>query len=296
MKIYNEKDNYDSSSQINGLHLFHSLSTRPLVNHTKRYHNEKAINQLWYTAWSILSAKKIFPSCLFNLHTDSLGAKLLEKLPYDNIIVDLDNLDTHLNLFASAKFVALESEPLGAIHIDGDVILTNPLAENMLNYEQNEVIVQNYEKTYLRELSLITPIIPNAYDLFGQGSFCCGIIGINNQKLKEDYINSYWKYSSILKKNSKIVDSIMESSPSVIFDLLFEQSNLYSLCVKGKYNVKRLCRNLSNVFEMRHMGISHYIAAIKHYEENITKCKAAVKEMAPEIYERLSKAEMEGLE
>lgn len=295
MKIYNANDCYDSSSQMNEFHLFHSLSTRPIVTHTKRYHNDRAINQLWYTAWSILSAKKIFPTCTFNLHTDNLGAKLLDKLPYNNIIVDLDNLDTHLNLFASAKFVALEAEPLGAIHIDGDVILTNPLAEKMLNYEQNEVIVQNFEKSYTRELALITPIIPNASSIFGRGSFCCGIIGIANQKLKDEYISSYWKYASILKKQSRIVDIIMKSNPNVIFDLLLEQSNLYSLCVDGKYNVKRLCRNLSNVFEMRHMGISHYIAGIKHLEENITACKAAVKEMAPVVYERLLKAEMEGI-
>lgn len=296
MKVYNSTGEITSiTTPVNKLKLFHSLSTKPMQQAPYRFNNQKSFNNFWYTAWSVLSAKQTFPNCQFNLHTDDLGARLLEDLPYDNIYTDLNTLDTHRNLFASAKFKALEVEELGAIHIDGDVILTNPLAAAMLNYEMNEVIVQNSEPTYQREITLIKPLIRNADVLFGKGSFCCGVIGINNQKLKDRYIDEYFKYAAVLKKNSNIIDTIMQCNPRVIFDLIFEQANLFRLCVEGKYPVKRLCKNVSEIFQLRHSGISHYIGSLKHKEENIARCKAAVKEMAPEIYTRLDVAEMEGI-
>lgn len=296
MKIYNNTGEVTIiTTPAEKLKLFHSLSTKPMQQAPYRFNNQKTFNQFWYTAWSILSAKQNIPDCQFNLHTDDIGARLLDGLPYDNIITDLNGLDTHLNLFASAKFKALEVEELGAIHIDGDVILTNPLAIEMLNYEMNEVIVQNSEPTYHREIALIKPLIHNAEELFGKGSFCCGVIGINNQKLKDRYIDEYFKYAAVLKKNSNIIDTIMQCNPRVIFDLIFEQANLFRLCVEGKYPVKRLCKNVSEIFQLRHSGVSHYIGSLKHKEENIARCKAAVKEMAPEIYTRLAVAEMEGI-
>lgn len=296
MNIYNSTGDITViTTPTEKVKLFHSLSTRPIKNAPYRFHNQKTFNQFWYTAWSILSAKENIPGCQFNLHTDDTGARLLEGLPYDNIYTDLNELDTHLNLFASAKFKALEAEELGAIHIDGDVILTNPLAIEMLNYEMNEVIVQNAEPIYQRELSLIKPLIHDADRLFGKSSFCCGVIGIANQELKDKYIGDYWRYAAILKRNGHIVDTIMKCNPRVIFDLLFEQARLYTLCVEGKYPVKRLCKNVSGIYELRHSGVSHYIGSLKHKEENIARCKAAVKEMAPEIYARLAVAEMEGI-
>ncbi len=296
MNVYNSNGEVTIiTTPTEKLKLFHSLSTKPMQQAPYRFHNQKTFNQFWYTAWSILSAKQNIPGCQFNLHTDDIGARLLDGLPYDNIITDLNGLDTHLNLFASAKFKALEAEELGAIHIDGDVILTNHLAIEMLNYEMNEVIVQNSEPTYQREIALIKPLIHNANDLFGKGSFCCGVIGIANQKLKDKYIEDYFRYASVLKRNSALIDTITESNPRVIFDLIFEQAHLYTLCVEGKYPVKRLCKNVSGIYDLRHSGVSHYIGSLKHKEENVARCKAAVKEMAPDIYTRLEVAEMEGI-
>lgn len=296
MKIYNStgeiKQIITPKAQ---LQLFHSLSTRPLLDFYHRWENDKAINTLWFYAWSILSAKHTFPDCQFNLHTDNAGARLLEGLPYDNIITDLNQLNTHLNLFASAKFAALANESLGAIHIDGDVILFKEQAKDMLDYEGKDVIIQNYESTYNKELALITPLMPNANKLFGQGSFCCGVVGINNQTLKDAYIESYWRYANIVKNNSELINDFMKMDPTILFDLLFEQSNLYTLCSNGNYAVKHLCRTLKNVIELQHTGISHYMGRLKHKEDNIARCKAAVKEMAPEIYTRLEVAEMEGI-
>ena len=295
MKIYNEYGEFtEIITPVECIKLCHSLSSRP-IKKALLNGNTKAFVQYWYTAWSVLSAKANIPTCKFNLHTDDTGAELLEGLPYNNIIVDLNDLDTHLNLFASAKYIALQKEDIGRIHIDGDVILDNPLAIEMLNYEMCDIIVQNYESTYGRELSFIKPIIPRAEEYFGKGAFCCGILGFNKQEAKEKFIESYFAFANILKSHSDIIDKINKYQPDVIFDLLFEQANLYTLCLNNKYTVKRLCRRFNDIFELRHFGINHYISKIKYLEENIAKCKAAVKEMSPEIYERLSIAEVEGI-
>ncbi len=296
MKIYNELGEVtEITTPVETIKLCHSLSSRPIKSALLKG-NSKAFVQYWYTAWSILSAKANLHTCKFNLHTDDIGKRLLEGLPYDNIVVDLNELDTHINLFASAKYLALQKEELGTIHIDGDVILDSPMASEMLNYEMCDIIVQNYESTYRREIMFIKPIIHRAEEYFGKGAFCCGIIGFNKQAAKDKFIDSYFSFARTLNSYPDLIDKINKYQPDVIFDLLFEQANLYTLCLNNKYTVKRLCRKLADIFELRHSGVNHYISKIKYLEENIAKCKAAVKEMAPEIYERLSKAEMEGLE
>jgi hypothetical protein len=81
-----------------------------------------------------------------NLHTDKRGYEYLKMCPYDNIFVDLDNVDLPSSrLYAAVKFKVMEKYPLGAIHIDGDVLLKNSNLLEHLLFDDYDVIVQSVE-------------------------------------------------------------------------------------------------------------------------------------------------------
>lgn len=80
------------------------------------------------------------------LYADSQGARVLAdklKLPYDEVIVNLDDfhcLSCHWAL-AKVKTYSLQTEPF--IHIDGDIFLPRPLSEEVL---KGRIIAQNKEQ------------------------------------------------------------------------------------------------------------------------------------------------------
>ena len=277
------------------LSLFHSFRSEPFLEFN-RYSQTKALySNLWYFAWGVLSAKSIFPECVFNLHTDNKGAEYLGSLPYDSITTDLEGVNQSKYLWAAGKFTALKNESLGAIHIDGDVILSNLKAKQLLSYEGNDVICQNKEGLYKREIEVITPILPFASTLFNKGALCCGVVGINNQALKDSYILEYESYSGVIRRNETFIAGLLNSNSCIAFDLLFEQSNLYNLCLNGNYNVKTLCRNLSELPNLKYSGYEHFMGRAKYEEANILRAKEAVKALNIDFYNLLMEKEYKGL-
>lgn len=94
-------------------------------------------------ALSCMSIKE--QSGKITLYTDSKGAQMLVdklRLPYDEVIVNLDDfhcLSCHWAL-AKVKTYSLQTEPF--IHIDGDIFLPCPLSEEVL---RGRIITQNKE-------------------------------------------------------------------------------------------------------------------------------------------------------
>lgn len=292
MKIYSPDNNsFVETDTTQPLRLFHSFRSKPFVEFTRYSDTQALFTNLWYFAWSVLSAKSIFPNCTFNLHTDNKGVEYLSNLPYDVITTDLEGLKHSNYLWASGKFRALENEELGAIHIDGDVILSSTLAQELLMYEQNEVLVQNYEGIYAREIKYITPLLKNASNVFNKGSLCCGVIGINNQVLKQSYIETYNHYAHLINKYEHILSKTMNSNARITFDLLFEQSSLYNLCLEGNYKVKTLCRSLYELPNLKHSGYEHFMGKTKYENDNINRAKEAVRSLNLDFYNFLTDKE-----
>lgn len=208
-------------------------------------------------------------SCLYakkngfniNLHCDTTTNKYFSVAPYDNIYVDLDNVEKpHKRIYAHSKFYAMEKYPVGAIHIDGDVILMGPILKDLLNFDDYDVIVQcletkeNWNGAGLYELS--TEALKNCeYPEWAprecDSMYNCGIVGINNPELKKIYFETY--FNMIEQFKTKGID--MHSVP----DIIIEQKFLMDLCKYKNYKVKFLLDEKKLTTNASEIGYQHLI-------------------------------------
>lgn len=121
-------------------HFVHSLWTAPMQSDKRKLE----VTALVY-ALSVAYLKKL--GCSVNLHTDSLGKKLLEGIGYDNIYLTVEEIPKNISpkIFAYPKSIALDKEPVGTIHIDGDVFIkTEECLDRIFNHNC-ECVVQSCE-------------------------------------------------------------------------------------------------------------------------------------------------------
>ena len=102
----------------------HSYWSKPMKEKRWGYEPEELQRgDLLTFALSVLYIKKLGHTIV--LYTDDDGKKLLGELPYDEIYTTLNDIpeDIPPMMWAYGKFFAMKNEPLGAIHIDGDVFI-----------------------------------------------------------------------------------------------------------------------------------------------------------------------------
>lgn len=216
------------------LRIFHTLWTKPLKE-------ERTPVTLLCYAISFHYAKQMGAEVA--LHTDTLGAEMLSFIPYDEVIIDLDNIPEHITRFwAYGKLYATKQEPLGSVHIDGDVFLKNPsLAEYFC--ANHDLLTQSEEgddwrTDYTYELSQAAigiKDIPNGLDLFYPRSYNCGVVQFNNAELKKKYLDTYFKTVELSLSDptyenriAKIIDRFGDKG-SIIPDIITEQQFLHEI-------------------------------------------------------------------
>lgn len=221
------------------MRLFHSLWTKPALD--KRWDQSGQLEaNLWLYTLSVIFAKQQGFDIV--LHTDTLGQKLLGHLPYNQIYTTLDKIPSNIPtmIWAYGKFQALKEEPLGSIHIDGDVMLTSKNLVEALNFGSNDMIIQNIEWAYNHMLDYIQryQYCPMEY-LSTKHAYNCGIIGINNNKLKREYLDFYFTYTNRLSQNNAFKHKATQDK-YVCPDLVLEQWALTT--ISKPYKVKQLLR------------------------------------------------------
>lgn len=191
-------------------------------------------------------------SCLFakkadidlSIHTDEKFADQINIAPYKNIYIDLDNCySAPREFFAYAKLKAFEHEPLGTIHIDGDVFLKKNSILDMLRFDDYDCIVQHLELEKCMEFAQVwndtdagyknieyMPYMERKFDHM----YNCGVLGFNNEKLFEDWYNGYFTMLERVK------ESDVKWLPAACPDIIIEQKLLTDLCDFNNYNVKTL--------------------------------------------------------
>ncbi|MFI3240010.1 MAG: DUF6734 family protein [Bacteroidales bacterium] len=271
----------------NNLHFVHSFRTLPMTDWERWSYSDTLIKNAWYFSWSVLSIKKYYPNATINLHTDNVGQELLGLLPYDNIYNTLEDIDIPKYLWAGGKFEAIKNEPLGTIHIDGDVIIFGNQFSKLLDGDY-DVVVQSYDGNYPTETKRAEPILKFNPSYFGKGAFNCGLVGINNQELKDKYYNSYMEMVNLCKMNSAYTEPLFECKNKLCFDLLFEQNNLYKLCSEGGYNIHTLFNSVRTMQVLgKKSGFLHFLGQEKYKTINLEKARNAVKKLDIDVYNYL---------
>jgi hypothetical protein len=174
-----------------------------------------------------------------NLHTDSKGYEYLKMCPYDNIYVDLDDIDLPAKkLYAAVKFKVMEKYPVGVIHIDGDVLLKNSNLIELLKFNEYDCIVQSVEAPpiYGWGWDQTASVWDNCEYPEWANRKCkimynCGVVGFNNKELKDEYFNTYWNmYKQYLEKG------IDKDSIYFLLDRIFPMKKINYYGDMRKYN------------------------------------------------------------
>lgn len=161
-----------------------------------------------------------------HMHTDSVGMELLKDYGYDSLLPTLDEIPSDIpeSIFAYGKILALEHEPIGAVHTDLDVFIKKPLLDEFFEDKNIDVVLQCEEisiqddiyerlRTFFREYGY-PPELAVDHTLPAN----VGVIGFNNQHLRDEYIRRYKACAEYYKGTSER-----------LMDLFFEQVNVHYL-------------------------------------------------------------------
>lgn len=224
------------------------------------------------------------------LYCDKKTEDFLKIAPYDEIHPILEGIEWPANgrIYAWSKFFAMANEPLGSIHIDGDVFLKDPKLLEKLNFDNYDCIVQSLE----------TPFVYGAdsrncweecrkcfdsceYPIWAKRlcneMYNCGIVGINNQELKDEYFKTYWLMLERYNKTGIDIDSVP--------DIIIEQQFLKDLTDYKRYKVKKLLRTYEFQQDAINLGYQHLIGLSKM--ENLDRILKLIKKKDKNIYKKI---------
>lgn len=246
------------------MRFFHSFWSKPMSD------NHIAPSLVNY-ATSFAYAKQLGAEVV--LHTDTRGAELLSAIPYDEVIIDLNDIEERITRFwAYGKLVATKNEPIESIHIDGDVFLT--LQALVPALEQNcDLLVQSeedaswrFDQSYqLSQYAISQYNLPEGLHIYHPNAYNCGLVRFNNPILKERYLNAYFDIVDYSLEDPMFIKRCDEHKGSqkgtVIPDLIAEQQVPHELA-QG-YDVKLLLPPPVNT-HARKMGYIHLLGKAKY--------------------------------
>lgn len=273
--------------------IVHSLSTYPIkqgkCNVDSMYN---LFSNLWYYALSHTYAKENGATTV--LYTDTLGYLFLQYIPYDEVHVILDNLYTDINprFWAYAKIMALTLEPIGSVHIDGDVFIKTETCMNEIFNTEYDVLVQQIEEgpfinNFHHHIKKVFFNIQDECEKLGfvlenNTDYNTGIFSFRNKELKKEYLD---KYKYIAKLCSKVNEQILNEDKGLSPDCVLEQELIYDI-TKNK-NVKILLGTEDVYKKAKDLGFQHVYGGVKF--KYVDKVKNILKKHDVQLYNKLIK-------
>jgi hypothetical protein len=249
-------------------------------------------NSLWFYSLSAVFARLVGAEIV--LHTDRAGKHLLDCIPYNHIYLTLENHDYDPEFWASGKIIAQEAEPLGSIHIDGDVFIKSKHTINLDHFSRSDLIVQSretaggwYESAIDGVRAVLAQHDPDLFRLFDPdrwNAFNCGVVGFNSRKLKDAYIAGYKRFYELL-----MIDKPFRNAWCP--DLAIEQAWLHRIASRHESCVYCLLRQNNNNEDAKRIGLTHLIGKAKYTMKIVEQVKSILKQLAPDLYETCAERE-----
>lgn len=262
---------------------------------------EKLEVNIYLYALSLAHLKQL--GCTVNLHTDLLGSRLLSGLGYNNIYLTAEELPKSINpkIFAYIKSMALQREPIGTIHIDGDVLIKKEECLNRIFNHNCDCVLQSCE-TYLpweqNARSLMISFLSE--NLLSTGKrldiksydYNVGVIGFFDKSLRDAYIQNYQKLASELSKYKYL--HLVNHNEGLFRtpDLVLEQQLIVNLTEANTVHFVLPVDSLSYVNDRneiaKEIGYAHLLGATKYESQNVNKIKQALLDINPEYFNKVS--------
>lgn len=252
------------------LRFYHSLWTAPLTK-------EKVHTTMLTFASSFLFAKKL--GAMVVLHTDQLGREMLKDIPYDEVYQDLNGLNPQIPFWAMGKLYATMREPLGAIHIDGDVFLKEKALAGLFTGDY-DLLVQNAEGEEWRiddTYKLTQQAIGQRNLLLGlhidyPQAYNCGITQFLNADLKKAYLDMYFQTVAKTAGDAGFMErkQQIQSNPdrrgNIVPDIVVEQQCLHELATNMGAKVKEVLTG--DIYDCAEaIGYTHILSINKYKKQ-----------------------------
>ena len=260
----------------------HSLWSEPSLDDRWGIDGKDAIiTNMWYYALSVAYLKRLGQEVV--LHTDNFGKICLDHVPYDHIYLTLEEQIPKgicPVMWACGKFYALREEPLGSVHIDGDVFIKSKECLDIINTNDYDLLIQNEEQTveinmYPKDSKKLEHLIyPEYIQKVYPKAYNTGILCFNNEKLKDKFITNYFFFHEQIINDEKIKqfwDIDRETCPDIIVEQLF----IHQLSL----GYKALC--ITDVL-LDTKSYQHVIGKKKY--RCLENCKATLKHIDEELY------------
>jgi len=269
------------------LRLCHSIWTKPVFQlHSNPIEILKM--NMWFISLSVSYARKLNATIV--LHTDDIGKRIFEYLPYDEIYTSLTDIETSEYFWAAGKIKAQFLEPLGSVHIDGDVFLKKEGLNNLIVFGENDVLVQSEEsinEVYLSHIEMYRRWLGKSkfQQIFTPPikAYNCGLIGFNNEVLKDNYIKNYNQLVGFCSANKNVVKYMAGHTSTFIPDIIAEQMTLPKLVKEADLKVKFLLPNDENMqYEAIKIGYTHVLGGNKF--AHLDKVKERLLEVDKELF------------
>ena len=284
------------------LNICHSYWNKPKQNTKKRIDfadTESEYADMLCAALSVAFAKR--NNCNISLYTDFTGREKYGWLPYDDVIVCLEDHDFAVDFWASGKIIAQEHAPIGSVFVDMDLFIKNQTCvDKILSLKNCDAVAQNFENNYETNCNNKNSVA-KVVDILGRTTvadmpevnfatdihaYCCGLVQFNNAEYKARYIEGYKKlYAEITsgpnwEKHKNTVGCI---------DLLTEQAYLYLLKRHYGYSVGTLIGNGNSDWYggAKEVGLTHLIHISKYHHTVIEKCEQLLKQVDLELYKKV---------
>lgn len=224
------------------------------------------------------------------LHTDELGAKILRHAPYDKIVCSIGEPPADGRLFAWPKFHAMASEPEGSIHIDGDVFLKKETLQDLLTFDDCDIIVQSVEKQgeppyyapWTNEMYAFRDVeYPQWMNRQLLKMYNCGVVGFKDKNTMHEYHSHYWHLIEQFCMKGRTVECVP--------DLVAEQQLLYEFARHKGLKVKTLLSPSVTKEEANTLGYQHLLGGSKY--KNLDKTKAVMKSLDIDLFIKLKEKE-----
>ena len=224
---------------------------------------------LLFTHIGVIAAKRLGIEIV--LHTDDYGAKLFAHIPYDEVYLTLNGHDIDAQFWASGKMVAFEHEPLGSCHLDLDAWVKGAMCRDIVFGGTKDLIVQSQEdasavyepnKRFVFDQAHvdISAFLDVRHARSSNEAYNCGLVRINNQQLKDIWLELYWKITHEL--NRKQTPGLHDKYR--IPDLIAEQWALFHLCRQHGFSVECICDGFNHNQRARDIGYAHLISERKY--------------------------------
>lgn len=226
----------------------HSFWTKPALDERWRV-SDQLSKDIWVFALSAHYVKKHGHALV--MHTDKLGEQVFGVLPYDELYRTLDDFPGPHVFWAAGKIHAHNYEPLGTIHIDGDVFIKHPSIYELIEAPGCDLIVQSYDwcRALPLTVKMLRPyLIRDLRWLFSvtdvtslNQAYNCGVVCFRDAGLRQDYVETYAASVRYLSRSKELVERLYTNTfKKMPADLVLEQKMLCSMAERGNYNVRRI--------------------------------------------------------